>query len=439
MTRWLSGIVVMFLGILPSAGLAQEAWSQTGFQNTGYLGSPQTGVAPAGHWGGAHYNPHDGSAYAQLRPQSRPGLFSPDSRLGSYSQSVLSQGWVRFDVLSWKIKGADSTLVGAAVAPDVSGIPFDLTGTDRTRRLQALDRVVGARPQTFAVVPTIGDAEENNLTGFRGSFGIPTTFGDFEGSGFVLEEYNESVRVDPFVDSFSIPAETLIGAVSLLNAGAVNNDTMILFSEGLNVSLTTNLYGFETNFVKHAFTPNVGLQIRPLAGIRYINMEEKFQISGTDLPDPINQPGFILNHRIDSNAQNQILGPQIGFRVESDHQRFTLGTELKLLLGFNRVQDRVATQQIFSMMEEPTSDTDENTRFSPVLDFSVYGRLKATEHINFLISYEALVGSGFSRAYDNIYYNAPGPVTDPPLITTQNQLSNFYAHGLVVGVEIIFP
>ncbi|QDT32280.1 BBP7 family outer membrane beta-barrel protein [Thalassoglobus polymorphus] len=439
MTRWLSGIVLVISSFLPLAGFAQGQYPQSGFQNTGYLGSPGPSQQYAGMGAGGYYRGGQGGPYAQLTPDDNGWMFGPDTRLGNILSNKVNKAWVRFDVLHWEIRGADDTLLGAPVAPNAAGVPYDLSGQDRQRRLDAQDRILGARPQTVAVVPRIGEAQESGLNGFRGTFGIPLTIGDFEASAFVLEEFNDLVKVDPFVDNFAFQNTTLIGAVTLLNNGVVNNNTMILFSEGMRASLTTNIYGIETNLIANPMTPNASMLIRPIAGFRYLSMEEKLSISGQDIPDPLNDPTTILDHRINSLSQNHIFGPQVGFRAESKIKRFTLGTDFKFLFGINRLQDQVNTAQIFTVDELPVTSTDENTRFAPMIDFSVYGKYQATENLNLVLSYQLLAGTGFSRAYDNIDYNAPASVNDPPIIGTRNELSNFYAQGLVVGIEFLFP
>lgn len=438
MTRWLSGIFILTLAILPATGHAQVPQPQSGFQNTGYIGaSPQS---HPGSWGQSPYvPPAGGAAHAQLLPNDGGWILGPETRLGSLISNNANRSWVRFDFLHWDIKGADGTLVGAPVAPQSDGTPYDLTGVDRSNRLNATDRINGARPQTFVVVPRMGQAEENGLNGFRGTIGVPTTIGDFEASAFVLEEFNQTVRVTPFLDTYNFGNNLLIGAVTLLDDGQVVDNVMILFNEGMTTSLSTNFYGLEANWVNNPITPNVGLTIKPIAGVRYLNFKEQLSITGSDRPLPVNDPTLVLNHRINSLSQNHILGPQVGFRAESHRKRMTLGTDFKFLFGFNQISNQVDTAQIFNVDELPQVDTDDKTRFAPIVDFSVYGKYHATENLSFLISYQLIAGSGFSRAYDTINYDAPSAVNDPPTIGTRNQLSTFYAHGLTLGVEIIFP
>ncbi len=436
MTRWLSGIILIF-GILSTTGFSQGPWPQSGFQNTGYLGAPPP--SHPGSWAPSSYGPPGGGgANAQLVP-GNGGWLGPEARIGSLIGNNASRSWIRFDFLHWDIKGADGTLTGAPVSPQTDGTPYDLTAIDRLNRLPAEDRINGARPQTFAVVPRVGQAEENGLNGFRGTIGIPTTAGDFEASAFVLEEFNQTIHTAPFVDNFNFQTQLLIGAVTLLDDGQVSDNVMILFNQGMTTSLTTNIYGLETNWINNPFTPNVGITVKPIVGIRYLNFKEQLSISGSDIRAPLTNPNEILNHRINSLSQNHIYGPQVGFRAEGRRKRFSYGTDFKFLFGLNRISDQVETAQIFDIDELPQVDTHDKTRFAPIVDFSVYGKYHATDYLSFLISYQLFAGSGFSRAYDTINYDAPSSVNDPPTIGTRNNLSTFYAHGLTLGMEIILP
>lgn len=439
MTRWLSGVILLTFGILATPGYAQGPQPQSGFQNTGYLGAPPQ--SHSGSWAPRPYGPPvGGGLHAQLVPNDGGRLLGPETRLGSLLRNNTNRSWIRFDYLHWDIKGADGTLVGAPVPLNPNGTPVDYSGTDRSNRLIARDRS-GTRPlvDTFGIVPRVGQAEENGLNGFRGTIGIPTSAGDFEASAFVLEEFNQTINVNPVVDQFGFVDRTLFGVVTLFEDGQLVDDAMVLFSEGMRTSLTTNIYGMEANWVNNPFTPNVGLTVRPIVGVRYMNFKEQLSITGTDRPDPIMNPTLILNHRIHSLSQNHIFGPQVGFRAESRRNSLTFGTDLKFLFGINRISNQVETAQIFTIDEVPQTHTDDKTRFAPIIDFSVYGKYHATENISFLVAYQLIAGSGFSRAYDTIFYNASAAVNAPPEIGTRNQLSTFYAHGLTLGMEIILP
>ena len=439
MTRWLSGVILLALGVLTTVGQAQGPYPQPGFQNTGYLGAspqPYSGSWPTRPNG----PPVGGGLHAQLVPGQGGGWLSPGTRLGSLITRTPNQSWVRFDYLNWTIKGADRTLVGAPVALQADGTPIDLSGVDRANRLIAVDRS-GASPRlnTFGVVPRIGQSEENGLNGFRGTVGVPTTAGTFEANAFVLEEFDQTITINPFVDMFNFTSNTLIGAVTLLENGVAVDDTMILFSEGMRTSFSTNIYGVEANWIKPPFTPNVGLTVQPILGVRYINFRDRLSVTGSDIPDPINAPTVILNHQISSFSQNHIVGPQVGFRAETRRNKLTIGTDLKFIFGINQISTQVKTAQIFSVTELPRTVTDDRIRFAPVVDFSVNGKYQIRDNISVLVSYQLIAGGSFSRAFDNIDYNASSAVNDPPLIGTRNRTSSFYAHGLTLGMEILLP
>lgn len=444
MNRWLSGIVIFICSVVTTAGVAQVPLLHVSGESPGTAKRADLSLADdfvlpiLGHHN--HYSGISSVDRAQLVPDERHWAFGPESRLGSLWNQGPGDVWVRFDLLHWRIKGADNTRIGAPVGPsDPFGTPYDLTGRDRLRRLNAIDRISGPRPESHAIVPFIGSSEENGLNGFRGTFGIPTTVGVFEGSGFVLEDFQDRVIINPTLDSFVIPPSTGIGAITLLSNGNVVSDAMVLFSEGLQVRHATRIFGFETNWVNNPVRPNVGTTLQPIVGFRYISFEDNLQIRGSDIPDP-NDPFTVLDHRINSRAENHIFGPQIGFRAESQiRSRFSLGTDLKFMFGFNRFADQVSTSEIFSETELPRVETNEGTRFAPIVDFSVYGRFQATQNMSLLIAYQMLAGGGFSRSYDSIYYNSSASVTDPPRIGVRSSHTSFYAHGINFGLEILLP
>ena len=424
MTRWLTSFVLLISGLLPHAGEAQDQWAPPSTVGPVQLGA----YCPPGHV--------DAPLYAQLFPKERLDLFGRhDPQTTALLHDTVKSTWIRFDYLYWSIKGAGATQLGANVTPDPINGPFDLSGEDRSRRLLAQDRVGGIRPFTTVVVPEIGEAQEEGLNGFRGNLGIPLSIGDLEANIWILEEFDQVKNQDPFNDDIITGIDNFqIGAVTLLEGGQLSNSTMILFSEDYRATLATDLWGTEMNMVYNAFTPNVSVEVHPILGLQYVNMEEQLVIAGQDMPDPVT----VLDHRIQSDTKNQVFGPQVGLRFVSTKDRFTLQTDAKFLLAFNRIENRLRTQQIFSETEDPRFMREDRTRFAPMFDLSVSLKCQATKHISLFVAYEALVGSGFSRAYDNIRYDASVSTTDPPIIGLQDQVDNFYVHGLVLGGEITF-
>ena len=446
MTRWITGIFVAVCGFAPTLGLAQGPWEAPGVQQAGFhAGLGQDPVHPS-QW---HQPSADQTIY-ELVPDHR--LLSGDgSRMPLPVSETLSRSWIRLDYILWEIADTGHQLIGAPTVTD-----FDLTGTgtglipDRPF-LPAVDRVNGLRTTpnpTFGIVSRLSQLNPQDLNGLRSSFGIPTRLGTLEGEGFFLEEASQAISVDPFIDTL-LTTSTRIGAITLLDNGAVSDTTMLLFSEGFRSSLSTKFAGAEGNWISKPVNPNRGLEISPIIGFRYLRLEDAFRISGQDIPNPLGDPVTgevtILNHRITSDSENHVFGPQIGVKAVARHWRFTFGLEGKFLFGINRLKDRVTTRELFlqellatgDLGELPTSTSDENTRFAPVFDLSLYTRFQFTDDFSIFAGYDLVVGAGFSRAFDNVIYDTAPSVTDPPLVRLDNNLQSFYAHGLTVGGELI--
>jgi hypothetical protein len=167
------------------------------------------------------------------------------------------------------------------------------------------------------------------------------------------------------------------------------------------------------------------------------------QILGPEPPSPIppdindqEQPDQILDHRIRSRAHNHVFGPTVGMRATTkEFWRVTLGADTRFFIGINRTLNAVSTQQIYEVDEEPGREEETMTRFAPMMDLSLYARLRLTDHFRMQVGYELLFGAGFSRAFDNIRYNSVGTESD---IGLDSRRSNFYAHGLTIGGEWLF-
>jgi len=420
MTRWIAGIVIAFCGLLPAIGVAQTPWDAPGVQQTGFHFQRQPAPGPAWHQQNEH-------VLYELLPDRHPQAVPP--KVGE----ALSQSYVRFDYLLWNLADYDDNFIGAPVL-DPS---IDLSGEDRVNRLQANDRLLGAR-QASIVVPNLRDFSMESLNGVRGTFGLPTNVGVFEVEGFIIEDSVESQRLEPFEDLVVTTLNTQIPAIPLLDNGMVSNNTMVLFSEGMRVSIATSLMGTEGNWIAKPAHPNTGLDISPIVGFRYIYLNENMAISGQDIPDPLNDPTTILDHRIRSTAQNNVFGPQIGVKASTSWWKFSLGSEFKFLMGINRLKKAVVTDQIFSVTEGRQVSEDQHTRFAPTLDLSVYLRFHASERFTLFAGYDFLFGGGYSRSANNVIYDAAASVTDPPNIRLNNALENFSASGWTVGGEFMF-
>lgn len=422
MKFWTTGIVLAWGVLLPALGFAQEPWVAPG---PGY-GPP--GAAPPAYG----YGSPTGDLYQELVPQSQ-FRFDDDSRRDLTFGETFSQSYVRLDYLYWQISGGHRRLLGA---PNSSGA--DLSGNNPDNMLLASDSNGARAPvPTQAVVPSLS-GDRDVVNGLRGVFGIPTRVGTLESEVFYFENVNDSTNVFPHgsatTSGFNRP---VIGATTLFQNGLVTADTMILYSEYYHAVQKTAFFGAESNWVFPALTPNVRTTVSPLLGFRYLSFTDRLNIGGTDIPDPAD-PTTEMDHYIGSIARNNIFGPQIGLRFTTQVGRLDLGVEPKFVAGINRLSEGVSTRQIFSPTEADRNDARTRTIFTPVFDLSVSAKLHLSDRFACYVAYDLIVASGFSRAYDNIYYNSTTSATTPNQISLRPGSTSFLAQGIAIGGELTF-
>ncbi|HWL11236.1 MAG TPA: BBP7 family outer membrane beta-barrel protein [Planctomicrobium sp.] len=440
MKFWTTGIFVALGALLPTLALGQNQWDAPGLPPANYFEPSYSNGYPGGGYPGGGYS----GGYEQLLPE-RNDQYGGDSLRRLTIREAFAESYVRLDYMHWKINGGDGALLGAPVAPSTLGAPPpDLSGRNRNNRLQATNAITGLQPQTFVVVPTL-ENEFDSVNGLRGTFGIPTLAGTLETEIFYFEQVDNVITINPFLDNQSpASASTIIAGTTLFINGALSPDRMILYNDGYQAIQKTSFWGTEANWIFNPFTPNVPTEISPILGFRYIALHDDLSIRGRD----IQSPTLTLNHMIESMTRNHIFGPQIGLRAQSYlGPRFELGAEVKFIAGINSMDESVNTSEIFN----PTTSADPNqtlepnrsfnnhrTRFAPVFDLALTGKLQVSPHFKLFASYEFLLGTGFSRAFDNINYDSPPSATSAPTIRLKSDLQEFMAHGFAVGGEFVF-
>ncbi|MCA8996894.1 MAG: BBP7 family outer membrane beta-barrel protein [Planctomycetaceae bacterium] len=452
MNRWTSMIVLTLCGLFPASLLAQGPWAPPPAGHpAGYGGYPPAYCPPPG--GGP-----DPQLISELVPMG-PFDREPMHGVGIHAfKETAAQTWVRFDYLLLDISSPGNAKIGADTLT-----PFDTTGRDLSTRRNASDprgqtREIPLDPnnpglpsEAFLVTTTLNETMQNDLNGGRISFGVPFTTGDFEAEAWFTEKNNSLQVIRPVVDSSLGPAQlfpVLIPGIPLLDQGVPTDDRALLFSEGMRVRLETSLFGTEGNWTFRPAHPHTGIEWQPMLGFRYLRVEDGMRIFGQDIAIPRTtlEPTIILNHDIRSNALNHVFGPQIGLRASAKVWRLTFGAETKFVVGMNRINDQVRTEEILRQANPVDPDvtpegvtiySEQRTRFAPVFDFAVYSKFQMSDHFHLFVAYDLLYGGGVSRAFDNVIYDTPADLeTEDPEIRLDSHLGRFYAHGLVVGGEI---
>ena len=358
---------------------------------------PQGPVGPSFHGmaqaGGPYASPPGALDYRQqptLQEQLLPATrasYDPDALVDLGIGETLSRTWFRSEYQYLSYRNPGSQFLGAL--PGVTApLTFDPNGL-----FTPIDHVTGPRTTEASSLASLKTTDNRGLNGLRLTMGIPTQIFTLEGSAFGVGQSVNDLQFPGFINLTSqvgslggfIPRGIrVIPVIPLTRDGLPSAIDFILFDQGMNVKLTSDLQGGDTKLVFGAFTPNAGTEVAPLVGFNYIHLANRMLITGSDLPSN-------TNHRIDSRANNNIFGPEVGLRMETRSKWLTLGFEPKFTFGINRISNHFSTSQIFQPTVDPVtllpleSDFGQKgtrTQFSPMIDLGTYARIRLAEHIN---------------------------------------------------------
>ncbi len=345
-----------------------------------------------------------------------------DTPFDRFAIAVAKSTYIQLDYLNFDFEGPGRVQLGSNVAGVV----------DATRPFSA---TIAGLPGT-ARVPTTEGLRYKNSQGIRGLFGLPTSVGTFEASIFTFD--NDSSRKFEAVPPALVlnpAAQIQIATSTLLNGQPSNN--LFLYNASFEVATTANFYGAEANWL--AKSPyEEGLVTRPLIGFRYLNFQETLFQTGvfTQInPSDVLSPSLVS--LIDSGTENRVFAPQIGVRLELVNPWITLGFEPKVAFGVNNYSAFVSTERLRSPGDPRVFTEEEDTRFSPIGDFSVYGKIRVRENFSLQVGYQLIVAAGITRPANNIVYNDNGS-SNPAAIVVDADHERMVWQGLTIGGELRF-
>jgi hypothetical protein len=239
----------------------------------------------------------------------------------------------------------------------------------------------------------------------------------------------QTLNIDPVFNLET--GTTLIPAVTLTVNGSPSDSAMVLFDNGYEAELRSGMWGAQGNWIANPVTPNNTLGISPVIGIRYVKFDEELRISGNDT-------GTATSPRISSKSNNNLVGPQIGFRASLESKWLSLGVEPKVMFAVNRHQDTVRASQIFDAANPNAYETNEDTDFAPGFNAPAYAKLHLGQNFSLFAGYELLWLSNVSRATEQVVYDSDPLATDPPQIGLKKHREQVLAHGFMVGGEFRF-
>jgi len=340
-----------------------------------------------------------------------------DAMLLSASRGI----WMRLEYLNYSYKEPEGTPLGAP-----------LLGTPNI--LEPFNVTVAGQLAGVARVPTIEAVDMSHRNGIRSTLGIPLPAGrgGFEASIFWMQDDPERTQefdLGPPVVGSTDPARFIV--TSTLTNGVPGNNIFI-YDLSYRTRSSIDIWGGELNWVSDPYASGPGLQIRPLVGLRYLNIAEQLVQEGSF--DQQGQLATPLDSVITSRSDNAAYIPQVGVRLEIVHPRFVLGVEPKLGAGFADINNTVVTERLRSPGDPTITSQDNSTKLTAAGEISLYGKVNVTENMTVNFGYSFLFIDNVSRAYSSILYNDNGPLADADVVARQTHELMYY-QGLNLGAE----
>lgn len=186
------------------------------------------------------------------------------------------------------------------------------------------------------------------------------------------------------------------------------------------------------------------------AGVRYLEFDDTFDVDARREDVATDNSHVILGNSIwSTEAQNHIVGPQVGLRWFNKNGRWMLSTEGRFLAGFN--SQNIRQQGVLGselnpdlaarVLGEPSMmlATDFNhvehiQDWSPVFELRAEARYQLTRAVSFRAGWTGIWMDGIARASNMVDYSLyeEGVMG---ILTSQNR-QDVFIHGLTIGVDV---
>lgn len=373
--------------------------------------NPSTAVPGVGYYG------RDGIVTRRIPDEESWDEDGPVERLIS---TVLKNSYFRTEYLFWDIQSPEGLRLGATLAGG-NVDPDNIALLDGNNQVVALGRI-----------PTTDKLQTNDNNGVRLTLGVPLMGGDFELSGFMLEQASDRDRA-PDLPSNPLALIPRVVVTSTTTNGAAGSNVFV-YDRSYDVDYKSDVWGLDSKYVFDVLSPDMGLRLRPFLGVRYMNIDEIMTQRGVFDNFGQNVP---LTTLIESSSYNNLFGGQIGTRLEFVHPWFTLGAEPRAGLGVNKSKARVQTTNLRSLADGEFTTTQQDTRFTPVFEARLYGQVHLTDYFTLHAGYNWMYIPNLIRANNIINYNDNG-LNNPPGVVVDSRTSELTIKGLSVGGEFRF-
>ena len=169
-----------------------------------------------------------------------------------------------------------------------------------------------------------------------------------------------------------------------------------------------------------------------LYGVRFVNLSDFFGITGTG------GHGSLLSFDLDAQAQNYLVGPQLGARWIQQQGRWQTGIEGRVAAAANFQNVRLKAgyinretlrSEIFP--NQSNTDSRSDTEFAPVGELRLDVAFQLSKAVYLKAGYTGTILGGITRASQRVDYTLPNIK-----VNENNKLEVFTANGFNFGIEI---
>ena len=206
-------------------------------------------------------------------------------------------------------------------------------------------------------------------------------------------------------------------------------------------------WGVEANYLHRMKTCHGGGTFEFFGGARYLEFNDFFGIQAGDDPGTTTVPSFLSNSYWFTNADNHIIGPQVGVRWFKKRGRWMLSSEGRFMAGLNcqNVHQTVnigpnlnsggvddSTIYTPSVMGPTSATHDAYARvFTPLVELRLEGRYQITRSISFHAGWSGFWMNNVARANAVINYTVPSMGID-----LSDNKQDVFLNGLTIGFDI---
>jgi len=228
--------------------------------------------------------------------------------------------------------------------------------------------------------------------------------------------------------SYSVPYDGVIDSTAQPDTGDLI-DWLVTF-DSMQVTHTSEITGFEMMQLRRLPRSTSDRLLEWTYGIRYLQIKESLGMSGTG--------GFLGSTVVNTRADNDIIGPQIGVRWRRQAGFTTLAAEGRFLAAIN-IQRADQVGQVATLAEpggqnQPVSlnalsfnSRVTNHAFTPLGEFRFETICHVNPWVGLRFGYTGMVAGGISRASEKVVYALP-----------RFQLTDSASHEVILSSALTF-